>query len=56
MTDLALLDRDDPVAVRELIGDGSFGGAYQRADEELMRIWEAGVGEVRGIIENGWES
>ena len=56
MTDLALLDRDDPAAVRRLIGDGSFGGAYQRADEELLRIWEAGVREVRGLIENGWAS
>src|SRR5579875_870577 len=54
MIDLDLLDRDDPVAVRELIVDGSFGGAYQRDDAELVRIWEAGVHEVREIIENGW--
>jgi creatinine amidohydrolase len=54
MIDLALLDRDDPPAVRELLGDGSFGGAYQRPDEELARIWDAGVNEVRGLLENGW--
>jgi creatinine amidohydrolase len=56
MIDLALMDRGDPPAVRRLIGDGSFGGAYQRADEEMLRIWEAGVLEVRGVIENGWAS
>jgi creatinine amidohydrolase len=54
MIDLELLDRDDPVAVRELVGDGSYGGAYQRDDAELMRIWDAGVHEVRDLIENGW--
>jgi creatinine amidohydrolase len=56
MIDLALMDRDDPSAVRALIGDGSFGGAYQRADADLLRIWEAGVIEVRGVIESGWAS
>ena len=56
MVDLTLMDRGDPAAVRRLIGDGSFGGAYQRPDEDLGRIWEAGVREVRGVIESGWAS
>ncbi|HET9126278.1 MAG TPA: creatininase family protein [Solirubrobacteraceae bacterium] len=56
MIDLTLMDRGDPAAVRRLIGDGSYGGAYQRADEDVLRIWEAGVHEVRGLIENGWSS
>lgn len=54
MIDLSLMDRSDPVAVRELIGDGSYGGAYQRTDEDLHRIWEAGVHEVRALLKNGW--
>ncbi|HSM05806.1 MAG TPA: creatininase family protein, partial [Longimicrobiales bacterium] len=37
---LALTDalRSDPRAVRELLGDGSFGGAYQAPDEVMLRI------------------
>jgi creatinine amidohydrolase len=43
-----------PERVRELIGDGSFGGLYRRSDEEMQRIWEAGVAEVRELLEGGW--
>jgi creatinine amidohydrolase len=43
-----------PAEVRELIGDGSFGGLYRRSDEEMQRIWEAGVSEVRELLESGW--
>jgi creatinine amidohydrolase len=44
----------DPVAFRETMGDGSFGGAYQHSDEEMLRVWQAGVEEVRELLENGW--
>jgi creatinine amidohydrolase len=43
-----------PDNLREVIGDGSFGGAYQRPDEDVLRIWEAGVAEVRELLESGW--
>jgi creatinine amidohydrolase len=43
-----------PERVRELIGDGSLGGRYQRSDDEMLRIWHAGVEEVRELLENGW--
>jgi creatinine amidohydrolase len=42
------------VAFREIMGDGSFGGAYQHSDEEMLRVWQAGVEEVRHLLENGW--
>jgi creatinine amidohydrolase len=45
---------DDPATVRRLVGDGSFGGVYERSDEEMLRIWEAGVAEVRELLESGW--
>ena len=45
---------EDPEGVRELLGDGSYGGLYARSDEEMMRIWYTGVGEVRELIESGW--
>jgi creatinine amidohydrolase len=43
-----------PDQLRNVIGDGSFGGLYQRSDEEMQRIWEAGVEEVRELLESGW--
>jgi creatinine amidohydrolase len=43
------------VRFRGLVGDGSFGGAYQHADEDMLRIWRAGVEEVRELLESGWD-
>jgi creatinine amidohydrolase len=43
-----------PEQLREVIGDGSFGGLYERPDEEMLRIWAAGVEEVRELLESGW--
>jgi creatinine amidohydrolase len=44
----------DPVEFRKIMGDGSFGGAYQHSDEDMLRVWQAGVEEVRELIESGW--
>src|SRR6266516_15874 len=46
----------DPQGVRRLLGDGSFGGPYQRPDEEMLRVWEVVVAGVRDVLENGWRS
>jgi creatinine amidohydrolase len=45
----------DPTEVRRLTGDGSFGGFYERPDDEMLRIWRAGVEEVRALLERGWQ-
>jgi creatinine amidohydrolase len=45
---------DTPEAWREALGDGSFGGPYQRPDEEALRVWEAAVEELRERLESGW--
>ena len=37
-------------------GDGSLGGLYERPDDDVLRVWQAGVEEVRDLIENGWSS
>jgi len=39
---------------REIIGDGSFGGYYERPDDEMTRIWEIAVSETRARLEDGW--
>jgi creatinine amidohydrolase len=43
-----------PGQLRDVIGDGSFGGLYQRDDGEMLRIWQTGVEEVRELLESGW--
>jgi len=41
----------DPVAVREYIGDGNFGGRYQRSDDDMLDIWNVAVDETRALID-----
>jgi creatinine amidohydrolase len=45
---------DTPEMWREALGDGSFGGLYQRPDEEVLGIWEAAVEQLRERLESGW--
>ncbi|MEN3343150.1 MAG: creatinine amidohydrolase [Actinomycetota bacterium] len=42
---------DEPATVRAELGDGSYGGSYARADEDMLRVWGTGVGEVRELLE-----
>lgn len=39
---------------REVLGDGSFGGDYERSDEEMEAIWDVAVREVRERLTEGW--
>ena len=43
-----------PQKVRGMLGDGSFGGLYERPDEDVLRVWRTGVEEVRDVLESGW--
>jgi creatinine amidohydrolase len=56
LPDVSRMRELDPDDVRELLGDGSLGGLYERADEDVLRVWEAGVGEVRALIAEGWST
>jgi creatinine amidohydrolase len=55
MADISRMRELDPADVRELLGDGSLGGLYERPDEDVLRVWAAGVAEVRELIEHGWD-
>ncbi len=44
----------DPAQVRALIGDGNFGGLYQRSDEEMLALWRVAVEETRELVTEGW--
>ena len=45
----------DPKALREYLGDGNFGGYYQRPDEEMQAIWAVAVAETRELLEGPWQ-
>jgi creatinine amidohydrolase len=40
-----------PGAVRNALGDGSFGGLYQRSPEDESRLWDAAVQLIRERLE-----
>jgi creatinine amidohydrolase len=44
----------EPGEVRRELGDGSFGGVYERPDADVLRVWAEGVAEVRELIGTGW--
>lgn len=43
-----------PKQVRDFIGDGNYGGLYQRADEEMQAMWDVAVDETRALMRDGW--
>jgi creatinine amidohydrolase len=52
ITDREALRELDAEAVRAAIGDGSYGGPYAVPDADALRVWAAGVAEVRALIES----
>ena len=43
-----------PKAVRDYLGDGNFGGYYERPDEDMLAIWDVAVEETRALLEGAW--
>ena len=54
MVDLARVRALDPVALRAYLGDGNYGGYYQRSDEEMLALWQVSVEETRGLLTGSW--
>ncbi|KUF09980.1 creatininase family protein [Pseudoponticoccus marisrubri] len=48
-----LRDRN-AAAVRQLVGDGNYGGDYQKPDEVMDRLWSTAVAETRALLEGDW--
>jgi creatinine amidohydrolase len=44
----------DTIAKRKFLGDGNYGGLYQRSDEDMLALWKVAVEETREIIAKGW--
>jgi creatinine amidohydrolase len=54
MVDLARVRALDPVSLREYLGDGNYGGRYQRSDEEMLALWSVAVDETRSLLTGAW--
>ena len=54
MVDLKKLSAATAVEARKMLGDGSWGGLYQRNDEETDELWDVAVRETRDLIEFDW--
>ena len=52
MSDLEYLRQLNSRSLRDYLKDGNYGGYYQRQDEEMMKIWRAGVAETRELLEH----
>lgn len=55
MVDLDRFQRLDPGAKKNLIGDGNFGGRYQRPDADMAALWEVAVAETRTVLATDWD-
>jgi creatinine amidohydrolase len=51
---MTLMKASPPAEGRALMGDGAFGGPWQRPDEEVLALWEVGVEETREALEGPW--
>ena len=40
---------------RRQIGDGNFGGYYEKSDDDMMALWDVAVEETRTLIETNWQ-
>ena len=54
MVDLARVRALDPVALRGYLGDGNYGGLYQRPDADMLALWAVAVEETRALLSGSW--
>lgn len=54
MSDLARLRLLPPQPLREYLGDGNYGGFYQRPDADVLALWQVAVEETRALLQKGW--
>jgi creatinine amidohydrolase len=52
--DRDLMRASAPAGVRTILGDGAFGGDYQKSDDMMLDLWRIGVEETRAVLEGPW--
>lgn len=56
MVDPSRIKAASPEGLRDLIGDGNFGGEWQKPDEVMLELWAVGVEETREALQGPWPS
>jgi creatinine amidohydrolase len=54
MVDMEKVRMLDPVAMRAYIPDGNYGGLYERADADMLALWQVAVEETRALLDGPW--
>ncbi len=54
MIDTERMRMTGPAGARAVIGDGNFGGLYERPEEDVMALWQVAVEETRDVIRGPW--
>jgi creatinine amidohydrolase len=54
MVDLGRVRTLNPESLREYLGDGNYGGLYQRPDEDMLAIWDVALAETRALLAGSW--
>lgn len=54
MVDYSQLELLAPQEARVYLGDGSFGGAYEKPDDVMLELWRVGVEEARAVLQGPW--
>lgn len=52
--DRELVRMSSPEKARQIMGDGTFGGDYQKSDADMIALWAVGVAETRELLEGPW--
>jgi creatinine amidohydrolase len=55
MVDFARLEVMAPKAVRAYLGDGNYGGHYEKPDADMLALWDVAVAETRSLMTGPWE-
>lgn len=54
--DMDVLRLLPPHEVRRYVGDGNYGGTYQRDDDTMQHIWNTAIDETRALLEGPWQA
>ncbi len=54
MIDLTRMRAMNPDKTRAYLGDGNFGGYYEKPDADMLALWDVGVAETRALLEGTW--